>query len=145
VGVVLYDHAPRSDEVDPLPELVLTSERGDDCPECECSRNTFGFSVAPGVTPAEEQRFREQMRKEAQARDAKCLADTRRRQREQRVVRKCQLLVVDPCRKEAFLRCTGKNGDVESGDPPVGKTLHFSWAPSADAGVPRGGEWEAPE
>lgn len=145
LGVVLYDHSPRDDEVDPLPELVLTSESGDDCPECECGGHTSGISIGPGVSPAEEKRFRERMRKEAEARYTRCLADTARWQRQERVVRRCQLLVVDPCRKEAFLRCTGRNGDVESGDPPLGKTLHFSWAPSVDGGVPRGGEWQVEE
>ncbi|MDP1823778.1 MAG: hypothetical protein Q8L48_11060 [Archangium sp.] len=144
-GVVLYDHLPASDEADPMPALVLTSESGDECPECECGRHTSGFSIAPGTSPAEEKRFRERMRKEASARYAICLTETAARQRRERVVRTCQLLLVDPCRKEAFLRCTGRNGSVESGDPPMGKTLHFSFAQPLDGGVPRGGEWQLGE
>jgi hypothetical protein len=48
--------------------------------------------------------------------------------------------MVDPCRQEAFIRCSGKNSEV-----PLGKTLQFSFAPQPDGGAPLGGEWEEPE
>lgn len=36
---------------------------------------------------------------------------------------------------------TGKNADES--DPPLDKTLLFSFAPQPDGGAPLGGEWEA--
>ena len=143
-GLVLYDHAPLDTDVDPMPELVLTSRAGDDCPECECTQD-MGFSFGPGLTPAQLERARKRDEAEAQRLHGACVAEAAKKQRRELVTRTCQLLLVDPCRKEAFLRCTGRNGDLEAGDPPVGRTLHFSWAPTADGGVARGGEWQREE
>jgi hypothetical protein len=143
-GLVLYDHAPLKTDTDPMPELVLTSRAGDDCPECECT-DEMGIGFGPGVSPAEMERARKRAEAEAERRHATCVAEAAKKQRRELVTRTCQLLLVDPCRKEAFLRCTGRNGEVEAGDPPLGKTLHFSWAQPADGGVARGGEWQREE
>ena len=143
-GLVLADHAPLPGDADPMPELVLTSRSGDDCPECECTDDS-GYFLSPGLSPAQEARFRQRAEADAARRHTACVAEAARKQRREVITRTCQLLLVDPCRKEAFLRCTGHNGDAEAGDPPLGKTLQFSWARSADGGVPRGGEWQREE
>ena len=143
-GLVLYDHSPGADEDDPLPELVLSSKSGDDCPECECTGD-WGIGFGPGVSPAEMERARKRAAVEQARRHEACVAEAARRQRREVVTRECQLLLVDPCRKEAFIRCTGRNGSTEGGDPPLGRTLHFSWAPPSDGGVARGGEWQREE
>lgn len=141
-GLVLFDHLPLDHDVDPLPELILSSVSGDDCPECDCQETTGISSFGPGVSAAGEAKARKRLEEEEARSYAKCVAETARRQRREIVTRACKLLLVDPCRKEAFLRCTGRNGDVEAGDPPVGQTLHFSWAQPEDGGVARGGEWQ---
>jgi hypothetical protein len=143
-GLVVSDHAPLPAEADPMPELVLSTRAGDDCPECECTDDQGSF-IAPGYSPASQARARRSIQLEAQRRHAACVAEAAKTQRREIVTRTCELLLVDPCRKEAFLRCAGRNGAVEAGDPPLGKTLQFSWAHPSDAGVARGGEWQREE
>lgn len=128
-GITFQLHEPSEAEFDatPLPELTLEEESGDSCAECECAKyGGFGFDEA--------EQAREQKR---------CERDAARRQQAERTVRHCTLLLVDPCRQEAFLRCTGRNGD--EWDPPLHRTLVFSFAPKPDGGSPQGGEWERAE
>jgi hypothetical protein len=140
-GLVLYDHRPQDDETDPLPELILSSVSGDECPECDCSGETT-LAFAHGVSPARQARARIQFELDAAKEHKRCVVEAAKRQRRERVTRHCELLFVDPCRHEAFLRCSGKNGSVEAGDAPLGRTLLFSFS-STDAGVSRGGEWQS--
>lgn len=139
-GVTFQLQAPSRDGLDPLPMLILEEESGEDCPECECAQD-FGFGFGPGMTEAQKERALREFRKEAARRHQQCLRETAARQKAERVTRQCTLLLVDPCRQEAFIRCTGKN----EGEPPLGKTLHFSFAVQLDGGAPLGGEWETPE
>lgn len=145
-GVTLRLHEPTNDEADaePLPELELESEFGDDCPLCECM-GEVGFTVSDNVSKAEAERLRREFAKQHAHDEEKCVREAAARQKAERVKRTCTLLLVDPCREEAFIRCTGKNGDVSTGDTPLGKTLQFSFARQADGGVPLGGEWTPPD
>ncbi|MFT3712064.1 MAG: hypothetical protein QM817_30855 [Archangium sp.] len=124
----------------PLPELILEEEAGDSCPECECNSD-IGITFAAGATEAQKERERREFAKLVAREHEKCLKETARRQKAERLVRKCTLLMVDPCRQEAFIRCTGKN----VGDMALNKTLHFSFAQQSDGGAPLGGEWEVQE
>lgn len=141
-GLSLHLALPSEDEreAEPLPELMLESDAWNDCPECACARRTCGGSVDPKATPAQQAQGQRRIAEHCAAEHRKCLAEEKRRAEAERVKRKCALLLVDPCRQEAFIRCTGKNG--EQADPPTGRTLQFSFAPGADGGRPRGGEWE---
>lgn len=140
-GITFELHEPSEAEVDaaPLPELILESESGDDCPECECTDDS-GIGFGPGFTEAEKESARRAFEKQRAREHAKCVSDAAKRQKAERTKRMCTLLMVDPCRREAFIRCTGKNGNED--DPPLGKTLVFSYASQPDGGAPLGGEWE---
>jgi hypothetical protein len=116
-----------------MPELLLSSVVGDECPECHCAHDS-GFTLSPGLSPAEEAKARERISQEGQKLHLQCIAEEKAREARDKITRTCQLLLVDPCRKEAFMRCTGRNGSVESGDPPTGRTLVFSWGTAPDGG-----------
>lgn len=137
-GVTFELQEPNAAVLDatPLPELILEEEAGDDCPQCECDQDVGMFRA----TNAKEERELAEFAKEMSRQHAKCLKETAARQKAERLVRKCSLLMVDPCRQEAFIRCTGKNADL-----PLNKTLHFSFASNPDGGAPVGGEWESAE
>jgi hypothetical protein len=117
--------------------VMLEHVSGDDFPEGECS-GVMGFLDVRPPTPEEQKR----RARESAAEHARCLKAAAKRQAAERIVRHCKVLVVNPCRQEAFLRCTGRN--AAEGAPPMGKTLRYSWA-RTDAGIPEGGEWETPE
>ena len=129
-------------DAEPLPTLELEAESGQDWPEGECARDV-GFTISSGLSKEQVERERREFAKEQHREHARCVRQAAARQKAERVTRSCTLLLVDPCRQEAFIRCSGKNG--ESGEAPLGKTLQFSFAPQADGGVPLGGEWELPE
>lgn len=143
-GISFELREPSEAEVDaePLPELTLESESGDDCPECACTGD-YGISFGPGVSKAQQEKSRREFAKERAREHEKCVKEAAKRQKAERTKRMCNLLMVDPCRREAFIRCTGKNGDEY--DPPVGKTLVFSFAQQPDGGAPLGGEWQTRE
>ncbi|MFO0596670.1 MAG: hypothetical protein U0228_15240 [Myxococcaceae bacterium] len=141
-GLTFQLHEPTTAEVDatPLPELTLEEESGDDCPECECTDDE-GLSFGPGVSEKDQERARLEFAKERQRAHETCVREAAKRQKAERTIRRCTLLMVDPCRQEAFLRCIGKNGGESA--PPLNRTLVFSFAPKPDGGMPAGGEWEA--
>lgn len=140
-GVTFQMEEPKEGDVEatPLPMLILESEAGEDCPECECAHD-IGFGFGAGVSEAEKERELRKFRKWSQQEHAKCVREAAARQKAERTKIKCTMLMVDPCRQEAFIRCTGKNGGM-----PLGKTLQYSFAPQPDGGAPLGGEWEEPD
>ncbi|MDP3151709.1 MAG: hypothetical protein Q8N23_03495 [Archangium sp.] len=141
-GVTFQLHAPSKEELEeqPLPMLVLEEESGDDCPECECSHD-LNMALGPGLTEAQKVRELREFKKESARLHNECIREAAARQKAERVKLHCTLLMVDPCRQEAFIRCTGKN----AGELTRGKTLQFSFASQPDGGAPLGGEWETPE
>lgn len=140
-GVTFQMEEPKEEDVEstPLPMLILESEAGEDCPECECAYDE-GLGFGAGMSEAEKERARRRFAKESAQRHAQCVREAAARQKAERTKIKCTMLMVDPCRQEAFIRCTGKNGPM-----PLGKTLQYSFAPQLDGGAPLGGEWEEAE
>lgn len=104
--------------------LLVQAESGNDAPELECSTGTFGLGFAPGVTPEARARAEADARKRAEREQAKCLREAKARAARDAMRLRCELLVVNPCRREAFVRCAGKNlGD----DDPTPGVSRFTW------------------
>lgn len=106
--------------------LLVRAESGNDAPELECSRGTFGMGFGPGVTPAERARAEAEARKRAERDEARCIREAKARQARDAMTLRCALLVVNPCRREVFARCTGKNLGEED-DAPTPGVHRFTW------------------
>ena len=133
VTFALQAPSPADLEATPLPMLVLDAEAGEECPECQCAHD-LNFLSSSGATEAQRAREFREFQKLATRLHAQCIRETVARQKAERSRLQCSLLMVDPCRQEAFIRCTGQNVGL-----PLRKTLHFSFAPQPDGGAPRGG------
>jgi hypothetical protein len=124
-GVVFADgdgpppHAPAG------PTLLLEARSGDDAPELECAAPS-GFAVAGAVTPEEAARRRAAWEAEQARAYARCVEATRRRQAAEETRLSCQVLLVNPCRREAFVLCRGLNLDRAEGLPAAG-LRRFTW------------------
>lgn len=125
IGVVFADGdgPPPHDPVGPT--LLLEARSGDDAPELECAAPS-GFAVAGTVAPGEAARLRAAWEAEQARAYARCVEATRRRQAADEARLSCQVLLVNPCRREAFVRCTGRNLERAEDLPPAG-VRRFTW------------------
>lgn len=105
--------------------LLVRAQSGNDAPELECSGDV-GFSVAPGVSAEQRARAEAEWRKELQREHEKCLREVKARNAREAMQLRCELLVVNPCRREAFVRCAGKNLG-EAPDEPRPGVAHVTW------------------
>lgn len=104
--------------------LLVQAESGNDAPELECSTGTFGMGFGPGVTPEARARAQAEASARAERERAKCIREAKARNAREAMQLRCELLVVNPCRREAFVRCTGKNLGDEDPKPGVSR---FTW------------------
>jgi hypothetical protein len=107
------------------PELLLRTVSGDDAPELECAP-VSGLAFVGARAPAEERKARATWEREQAREQARCIERARRRQAAERVVFRCDLLLVNPCRREAFVRCGGKNLERADWLPGPG-VRRFTW------------------
>ncbi len=107
------------------PTLILEARVGDDAPELECAAPS-GFAIAGSVTAAEATRLRRAWEAEQARAYARCVEATRREQAADETRLACQVLLVNPCRREVFVRCRGRNLDRAEGLPAVG-VQRFTW------------------
>ncbi|MEW5742719.1 MAG: hypothetical protein AB1938_27630 [Myxococcota bacterium] len=105
--------------------LLLRRESGEDAPELECGPSG-GLSFGPGMSDAQKQQAREAWERAQERERARCIQRARQRAATERVVLSCELLVVNPCRREAFVRCGGKNLEADETLPRAG-VRRFTW------------------
>jgi hypothetical protein len=110
--------------------FVLSHRSGEESLGAECTHGGVtvvdqrGMPLAPGhpeVIAARQRLEREQ---------AACREQARRRAKREQASVRCELVLVEPCRREAYLRCEGRNlGRAESlGDsPPLGTVFRRAW------------------
>jgi len=120
------DQAVNAAYAAPGKALLVSAESGEDDPELECDSGGSLFGFGPGVPQAEREKARAQWAAEQARERARCIARARKRFAAERVVYRCQLLLVNPCRREAFVRCSGKNVDPEDGLGQLG-VRRFAW------------------
>lgn len=104
--------------------LLVQAESGNDAPELECSQGTVGMGFAPGVSAEERARAEAELQKRLAREHDKCLREVKARDAREAMQLRCELLVVNPCRREAFVRCAGKNLGDEDPKPGVSR---FTW------------------
>lgn len=107
---------------------LLSYESGDDLTfQCE-SRG--GLSFSGDISGAERARKRAEWEREREAERLRCEKRMEAQLQRARTVIKCELLTVNPCRREAFVRCSGRNVDrVENPALPVlNRVFRYEWS-----------------
>jgi hypothetical protein len=107
--------------------LLLSFESGDELTD-ECVA-PGGFTVVGKVSVAERARLEAAWRREQAAEASRCESRVKAQYQRQRVVVTCEVLLVDPCHREAFTRCAGRNATSSTGDglPALNRVLRHGW------------------
>jgi hypothetical protein len=115
--------------------VLVRAESGNDAPELECA-GAVGFGVAPGVSAEQRARAEAEWREQVEREHQKCLREAKARNVRAAMQLRCELLMVNPCRREAFVRCAGKNLG-EAPDETRPGVARVTWtAPESGRGQP---------
>lgn len=97
----------------------------------------LGLSVVGSYSPAERKRLEAELQRKQDAEESRCEKRVSAENKRRAVSVSCEVLVIDPCRLEAFTRCSGENTKHVTGArlPALGRVLRHTWQ-KRDVSVP---------
>ncbi len=107
--------------------LMVSFEEGlETTDECSAPR---GFSVVGARSADERKRLEAELQRAQDEEVSRCEKRVSAENKRRAVVVTCEVLLVNPCRREAFTRCTGQNTKHFNGArlPVLGRVLRHTW------------------